>query len=291
MCEGAAMSRFIPLILTLAIAGCGHVNAANFPAKAMKEKPRAVAMAAKPAPHPNEEPEPPVVVPTPPVPIFELAGKDPEGEVDDWILVEIKTNGQEVKFIPIDKRLKLWPSRATLDSPFITYVRATVGGEFPLLAMTTINGKMSDPLRIMVTVHGPQPPPVPIPPPGPTPQPTPPVPPVPPPAPVVVTSPTLWIVTLDDWQTRTPALVQMLMGDIAMWEGFKAQGHQFEKIDKSNTAQVARFQKFIDAAGGLPVVLFMAPDGTVLNKGMPADMRLPQTSAEMRRLVSKYSGK
>lgn len=276
--------RFIALLLTLAIAGCGHATAANFPPRAKTTK------AAIELPrHPREEPEPPPVPPTPPValePVLELPERV-EGDVGTFIVVKGKTNGTHIQWVPLDKGLAVFPPGMLKDS-LATVVQSATPGQYRLLAYTALGSIPSDPQTVMVVVHGPQPPPVPPVPPVP---PTPPVPPVPPPPPPpdVTTASQLWIVVVSDFKRHTPEVTEILLGNTSrqLRAEWTAAGHSWRTLDVLEP-EAAKFAAQTAANGGVPCVVIMAKDGKWLNKD-PDDMKLPLTADGFRALIQRYT--
>lgn len=179
-----------------------------------------------------------------------------EGEVDDWITIKPDTNYPVVKYISLDRGLKVFPS-GMLSSHVDTVVEAKAAGDYRMAAIAADGDEPTDPFMFIVRVgHAPQPPPGPGPgpgpkPPGPGPAPPPGPGPEPPPAPTQAFN----IVWIYNAAAATPPIVKF--NDIAYWNRLKAAGHSFWLIDSNNTAQTAGYKSQLAAAGGIPFVIIM----------------------------------
>lgn len=204
------------------------------------------------------------------------------GKAGAFIKVSATTNGKEVRWQALDDGLNVFPGEMLKDSK--STVVTGEAGDHRLMAYTALADVPSDPAVCIVRILGP-PKPEPKPDPRPEPKPDP----KPQPTPDVVTSPTLWIVVMDDWQQRTPEVTRILT-DMTLRNELIAAGHKFRSLDASQTNDVAKFKAQLDANGGMPCVVLMAPDGKWLNRD-PAEMKLPLTADLWRALIKKYTGK
>jgi hypothetical protein len=319
------MKNTIVLLVALALAGCSWSHAAPRTKSKPKSKGGEIQLTEFKTQIPNRDPreeeeeeeddvDPPPPGPGPqpqpqpnPVPVqpeLELPATV-EGDAGTFIPIKGKTNGKEVKWVSMDKGLAVFPAGMLRDAT-ATVVQSAVGGQYRLLAYTARGDVPSDPVVVMVVVHGPQPPPNPVPPnpvpPGPGPQPNP-VTPAPTPPDGVLKSSNLWIIPIDDISKRSAyPQVAALLTDTKFWYAQKAAGHQFEIVNITDTRNMARFKTQIDLNGGLPCVVIMDANVTTwtdkngvkqtgnrwLNQD-PKDLALPANTASMQALINKFS--
>lgn len=291
------------ILCTAILVGCGYLEAGLNPfsknRKVELDKSK-VGDGPSPAPQPSPAPNPPPQpVPTPPLPEQPELILPPQvdGDVGSFIKVVAQTNGEHVRWLPLDKGLAVFPSEMLKDSTQ-TVVMSAIGGTYRLLAYTAVGDIPSDPVQTMVVVHGAQPPPVP--PPVPQPVPVNPTPPPPDPAPVtsVPTASKLWIVLLYSGNAVKGGSSDPLAGILnnqSMWNGFKAAGHQYKKVDTDKDSDVNNFKVQIAANGGVPCVVIMdaASNHPVLNTA-PGEMRVPDnsggttSSAKFQDLINRH---
>src|SRR4029077_5527062 len=113
---------------------------------------------------------------------------------------------------------------------------------------------------------------------GPAPVPVDPNPPTP-----VVTSDSLWLITIEDKAARAPNSITTQAG---YWFGLRKAGHDFSHIDAGDDA-AAKYKPQIDAAGGIPCLIILDR----ATKKQLAAVRLPADKAGVDALIKKYSGK
>lgn len=216
------------------------------------------------------------------------------GDIGTFIKVVADTNGDHVRWVALDKSLAVFPGEMLKDSKS-TVVMSANPGQYRLLAYTAVGGVPSDPVMTMVVVNGPQPPPAPAPFPQPAPAPAPQPAPAPAPTPAVALS-NLWVITIDDWSTRTDTTSRM-MTDTAFWGSLKQQGVRYQQLNRSDPAANAFYQQMnantsLQYPSGIPCVVLV--DGSKkehnwLNQA-PGDMHLPASGADFKALINKYAG-
>lgn len=319
------MTRFLPLFLLLAIAGCGPANAApRKPRTAPVIEPSPVtespvAKAAEPAP--PREPEKisvahtlpenitvrvkheappsfdisqftkhaadPTPLPTPPeAPVLIIV--DTTVAVGEMAIIVPQTNCTKVRYAVVDKGLTAIPSKYFPTQPIDLLAWGIIPGDYRVAASGLFNGDITDLVVFTITVagHGPQPPPTP-------PQPVPPGPgpapqPPTPPTPGIETAQFLGIVIVDDVLRRQPATAAILADPI--WQTLRKAGHKVVNYNITDPAAKS-YQAQLTANGGQPVlVLTSLANNHWLNKD-PADLKMQATPAGVQTLVNKYTGK
>lgn len=288
------MKRFVPLLLCV-IVGCAEVSGGIHPFGTGRtaEKPAVKEVAAvTPAPDPavaDMQRRAAAASPLAARPLYSAA--DPaerhlvlpqiiEGEVDDWIVIRPDTNYPVVKYISLDRGLKVFPS-GMLSSHVDTVVEAKAAGDYRMAAIAAEGDEPTDPLMFIVRVgHAPQPPP------GPGPQPPGPNPPGPTPPPVVKAA-KLIVVTIDDAKKRTPELTKTLMDPY--WQMIRSKGHRVDQYNATNANVMETYAPQIKANGGLPTIVIMDAAGNKwLNKD-PADQKLPANAESLKALLQKFT--
>ena len=158
-------------------------------------------------PEPDLKPVPDVLPPAPPpqsdaLPTISIPEKV-TGKKGQWIKIPATTNGGEVRWVSLTDGLSVFPTEL-LKSSATGIVSAIEDGEYRVLAYTALGNVPSDPVECLVVIGvGPRPPPVP---PDPKPEPKP----EPDPHPVAKK---LYLVTIDEWQKRTPDIARVLGDD------------------------------------------------------------------------------
>lgn len=200
------------------------------------------------------------------------------------VKVKATTNGVMVRWLAKDDGLAMIDGELLKDST-LTQVWANYPGQYRLLAYTSLNDVLSDPVQCLVVVHGAQPPPQPTPVP---PQPEP-IPPEPEPTPPPTLAAHLWVVTVDNVAKRDAATTRVLT-DMQLDASIRAAGHQFKKIN-STIPEAQKFMPMMQANGGIPVVVIMDADKVEHNwlNQAPADLKLPTTSQGLKDLINKYT--
>ncbi len=287
------MKYLLTLLLLVSLVGCGSARGSvkvdsksKSPAKVKLELPaedppvvNPTPPDPEPAPKPSPPPEPPPKPDPPVVPTIALPATLTTVP-GAFLSIDAKTNCKRVRFRSPDAGLNVFPDGKLAD-PLGTVVSAVVPGQYRIEAVAAMGNEpvLSD--WCIITVLGPQPPPVPPKPPEP-PGPVPPAPPDPP-APVV-TGP-LKIVVIDNAAARTK-VISALVGDVKYWTSVRTAGHSVWLIDSNNKAESAPFAPHITQAGGLPVVIFKDANNTLI-----AAVKLPADKAGMTALIAKYGGK
>ncbi len=117
--------------------------------------------------------------------------------------------------------------------------------------------------------------------------------PKPPPDPDIKPTPTakaLWLVTVEDMQTRSAATA-MVQGDTKYWESIRAKGHDFRQYDMTKGEGVNYAKKAALAGVPLPAVLIFDKNGPKVKAEPLAIVHLPDTTIPgVDALILKYSG-
>lgn len=232
-------------------------------------------------PEPDLQPVPDVLPPAPPpqsdaLPTISIPEKV-TGKKGQWIKIPATTNGGEVRWVSLTDGLSVFPTEL-LKSSATGIVSAIEDGEYRVLAYTALGNVPSDPVECLVVIGvGPRPPPVP---PDPKPEPKP----EPEPHPVAKK---LYLVTIDEWQKRTPDIARVL-GDDAYWKGLRAKGHDFRILDANGSGKQAAqdLADKIEVAGGFPVLVVADAE----TKATLAVVKLPKTTALIDEQVNKFTG-
>lgn len=222
-----------------------------------------------PEPPPDPKPVAPATIELPPT---------LTGTTGDWLELSAKLNWEPVSrpVIVFDspdvgKGIKVFPANQLLD-PTKTVFEGVIPGQYRIRAIAARADVPIFSNWCIITITGAQPPPAPTPPPGP----------MPPPAPVPTAS-KLWIVTFDNVTATTPQTASV-RGNIAFWNGLKAQGHSFKHMNITQ-AEAAGFAQYVKK---LPAIVIMDPN---TKKVLNADeLDLPPTIDGVTALVKKYSG-
>ena len=105
----------------------------------------------------------------------------------------------------------------------------------------------------------------------------------------VPTAKALWLVTVEDMQTRT-ADAAMVQGDTRYWESLRTKGHDFRQYDKSKGEGVNYAKKAALKGVALPAVLVF--DKNAASPAEPlAIVPLPKTTAGLDALILKHGAK
>ena len=224
------------------------------------------------------DPEPP----KPPVEESELPTLTlPEvvtGKPGAFIKVSATTNGREVRWQALDDGLNVFPGEMLKDSK--STVVTGEAGEHRLMAYTALADVPSDPAVCIVRITGP---PKPEPKPDPRPEPRPEPQPDPKPTPVVTTT-TLWLVSIDDQLARGAGSI---LTDVGFWNQIRASGHQFAAVDKNNPAAAMYSSKITQAGMSVPCMVIM----DAATKDVLGVEKIPTDRVAVAALISRYTGK
>lgn len=196
------------------------------------------------------------------------------GDPGDFITVKADTTGKTVKWLSLDKGLKVFPIELLKDTKTLVVV-GSVPGQYRLLAYTAAGDEASAPAVCTVTINGP---------------PAPPPPPVPPTPPAPVGPTKLFVVVVEETAQLAANRGQMF-GDPSLTALMKAKGHQWRIVDKdvagADGQPPADVKGYLARAAGktYPQVFLVTPDGRLMYQG-----DLPASAAQMQALLMKAGG-
>lgn len=245
------------------------------------------------APAADRKPGDPVEPPAPPVLILNLsapAGAAESVGLGDMATVTIdgKSTAQGIVWaiVPTPANANNWrphvpsdPAHASQADYFADLCNGTAAGTFTVIASGNLNGQTV--IAQQVVTFGPlptPPPPTPTPPPDPGPKPN------PPPTPPVAAK--LWILTIDDYTSRSQATADLL-SDGAFWRSVSVAGHKFREYDTSDPSMAPWLAAAKGAGVSPPVVIFQ---DQATGKLLEIDS-LPSSTAGIAAAIANLTGK
>lgn len=193
------------------------------------------------------------------------------------VFVLAKTDGQKVKFAPLDEGLERIPPEFVPQTDKTAVFYAEHGGEYRILAYSAVGGDPTDPAIQTVVVKGPTPEPPPVPPgPGPKPEPAP-----------TPGSKTFWVVVVED-EDGPNVEEAKLLNDDAYWAALRERGHSFRQYRPGSPAAQAGGYVALAEKVGLPAVILLEREP---GKAPAAVEKLPADAAALDALIRRAGGK